>query len=69
MPEGDRQYPEAQLVRMQEPYHFQRQLHQMGEYPRLPQPGIQPNAKSRVVANNQRQYWHEVYKRYMEGKG
>lgn len=65
-------YPEnfisAQLLRMREPYHFQRpRASAHSAYPRPAQPNTnQPNALTRPKASKQRDYWDEVYNQYLE---
>lgn len=51
------------------PYKWQRLRHRLGEFPRPPQPAIQPNQKLKVTANNTRDYWNKVQKDYMERQG
>lgn len=48
------------------PYKWQRLRHRLGEYPRAPQPGIQPNQKFKIQASNTRDYWNKVQKDYMD---
>ena len=56
------------LTRQREPYHFQRLRHRPGEYPRAPQPGIQPNQKLAlpVWGMSTRDYWNSVFKSYLD---
>ena len=62
-----RDFASARLLRQKEPYHFQRwraSIH--SNYPRPAQPNtFQPNAITRPRANNQRDYWDEVYNQYL----
>ena len=56
------------LTRQTEPYHFQRQRHRLGEYPRAPQPGIQPNEKLAlpVWGMSTGDYWNSVFQDYLK---
>ena len=51
------------------PYHFQRQRHQIGEYPRPPQPNTsQPNAKPKVTGwgISSMEYWGGISQGYWD---
>ena len=55
----------ARMVRMREPYHFQRQRQPYNQTPRPAQPGPQPNQKSTVESiQAKRDYWDGVLKAY-----
>ncbi len=47
------------------PYKFERLRHRLGEYPRPPQPGIQPNQKFRVWGSTTSEYWGNVFQKYI----
>ena len=63
---NQRQYPAARLLRQREPYHWQRKWHKPGEYPRPPQPAIQPNQVVPLSgwSGSTRDYWANVFKNY-----
>ena len=63
-----RDFTSAKLLRMREPYHFQRpRASAHSNYPRPAQPNtFQPNAITRPKATNQQQYWEEVSRQYLE---
>ena len=66
-----RGYPEAKLVRQTEPYHFQRKIHRLGEFPRPAQANTnQPNQKIKMPNFRQStaDYWLSVYKDYLKGR-
>ncbi len=64
-------FDKASLLRMKEPYHFQRETSSIhSSYPRAAQPNTsQPNQKFGVKLTTQQQYWHDVYDKYMQGRG
>ena len=51
-----------------EPYDAQRRRHKPGEYPRPPQPGIQPNRlpKLKGWGMGSSDYWSEVFNDYLK---
>ncbi len=55
----------AQLLKLREPYAFQRWRHK-NIFARPAQPNTnQPNAKTNIVASSQKQYWLDVQKQYL----
>ena len=52
---------------MTTPYDFQRKRHRLGEYPRPPQPAIQPNQlpAPQGWGNSTMGYWGEVFSDYL----
>jgi len=53
------------------PYKYQRLRHRLGEYPRPPQPGIQPNRKPPIIGwgISTGDYWNEISKEYFRKRG
>jgi len=51
-----------------DPYSWQRLRHRLGEYPRPPQPGIQPNEKLAlpVWGMSTSGYWNSVFEDYLK---
>ena len=52
------------------PYKFERLRHRLGEFPRQPQPGIQPNRlpKPQGWGRGSANYWDEVFNDYLKGR-
>ena len=52
----------------QGPYRFQRLRHRLGEYPRPPQPAIQPNQlpPTQGWGGDTMSYWGEVFSDYLK---
>lgn len=50
------------------PYKWQRKRHRLGEYPRPPQPAIQPNQlpSPKGWGMNSRDYWNTVFSEYLK---
>ena len=50
-----------------DPYDWQRIRHRLGEYPRPPQPGYQPNQKPAPLGwgLSTSDYWQEVFREYL----
>jgi len=58
------------LVRDIEPYHFQRKLRRLSDYPRPAQPNTyQPNQRFRIKASKTREYWDKAYQNYLNRGG
>ena len=53
------------------PYDYQRLRHRLGEYPRAPQPGIQPNRKPPVQGwgKTTLSYYQEVFEEFLRRRG
>ena len=53
------------------PYKYQRLRHRLGEYPRQPQPGFQPNQKPPLIGwgMSNESYWREVFSDYLKRRG
>lgn len=60
-----------QLVRDTEPYHFQRQMRRLSDYPRPAQPNTyQPNQRLGYPRRSKtRNYWNDAYKNYLGRMG
>lgn len=61
----------ARLLRQTEPYHFTRPLVQQSNYPRPPQPAIQPNQLEKEVRMRgiNPDYWDNLIKEYENETG
>jgi len=60
------QFASVKLLRRREPYHYQRGRHGLDEYPRPAQPNMnQPVKKPAQPLSTDRQYWIDVYKKYI----
>ncbi len=49
-----------------EPYSVQRVRHKPGEFPRPPQPGLQPNRLPQLQGWGGGDYWNEVFSDYLK---